>query len=697
MKVFTCINERGFFGNPQKYRNHLLVALQSLATNTSHEIILVVDGISLAGPLDNWLKEIGVLVVEHSLSFKEELASISRENRRVNFGVASGAFLRMDIPLIETDDEYALYVDSDVMVMSDFDLSGFKPETIAAAPEINPSDFRNLNSGVMLMNLPALRSLHPRLESSSGDLYDQGQINDFFRESIAHLPLEMNWKPYWGENATAQIIHWHGVKYPAARAQYLGLSNLVKWEKHERLYSRDVWGFEYWMRRYREILGGVPSQLLLNDFGPHGGSQVPVKFGFGPSNPAIVAGPSHVVRWTRNSVVGCTEEALPANQMIGYPGTPLWSKSFLERCLEESAKAQNLCLFVPDFRLGNEGVEDIRDRPIFLENPPVGISLNHICSPFDQEMRDRFLVALETWEELIGERLTLLFWSAFMRDVQNSLLGRHMLGGQYSNPNLSYSALRSSVKVANVVDLDGLFRFSNVELMRLIVDESSHPSEIGFRFLRAVLLESKPTVTAFLLAVRSVEQEILKVAIDAVKSVGGKILLTGDSQYLDTLIRYAGPVFLQRLGHAGLKVLPMRKVSVNETVVDSAGLQSETSHRNLPRIIFLVTDGQDVSAGQLEQLIRTKIYRSTPVIGLDWAQASQPVLKKRSDYRDIARGDGLVSVPAVNFTASESMLELGPLGIPTLTGLVAVLSELANSVATSRLADCSTQIGDRDD
>jgi hypothetical protein len=47
--------------------------------------------------------------------------------------------------------------------------------------------------------------------------WDQGAYRRFFRtkEGVAlwdKLPPELNWKPYWGDPATAAIVHFHGPK-----------------------------------------------------------------------------------------------------------------------------------------------------------------------------------------------------------------------------------------------------------------------------------------------------------------------------------------------------------------------------------------------------------------------------------------------------------------------------------------------------
>lgn len=43
-------------------------------------------------------------------------------------------------------------------------------------------------------------------------IYDQGYLNDYCYSSLTKLPLQLNWKPYWGYSDKAEIVHFHGMK-----------------------------------------------------------------------------------------------------------------------------------------------------------------------------------------------------------------------------------------------------------------------------------------------------------------------------------------------------------------------------------------------------------------------------------------------------------------------------------------------------
>jgi hypothetical protein len=82
-----------------------------------------------------------------------------------------------------------------------------------------------MNTGVMLMNPKRLREtqhefrnfISENLDVLKNAAWDQGAFRRFYRESDGtplwnKLPPELNWKPYWGKNPRAGIIHFHGPK-----------------------------------------------------------------------------------------------------------------------------------------------------------------------------------------------------------------------------------------------------------------------------------------------------------------------------------------------------------------------------------------------------------------------------------------------------------------------------------------------------
>lgn len=133
-----------------------------------------------------------------------------------------GHWLRLAIPHIDHDATLALYTDCDVVFLRRPRLGQLTPTFFAAAPEFAPDRWNYFNSGVMLLNLPAMRASAPALESflrdrladpaAAGQLDDQILLNQAYRGHWERLNPLYNWKPYWGFAPDAAILHFHGAK-----------------------------------------------------------------------------------------------------------------------------------------------------------------------------------------------------------------------------------------------------------------------------------------------------------------------------------------------------------------------------------------------------------------------------------------------------------------------------------------------------
>lgn len=73
-----------------------------------------------------------------------------------------------------------------------------------------------MNSGVMVMNVDSWREKREDLLNfTSNNLnlgLDQEILRVFLDRNYLLLPDRFNWKPYWGINPDAAILHWHGPK-----------------------------------------------------------------------------------------------------------------------------------------------------------------------------------------------------------------------------------------------------------------------------------------------------------------------------------------------------------------------------------------------------------------------------------------------------------------------------------------------------
>lgn len=213
MRWFFALNENspGFWD----YANLVQVAVHTARQYTTLQPVCIYDG--EANALTSWLEQAGVHVIRRSTF----LGAIT-----IQFSpIARGAYLRLEIPGVCREqgwtDEYVLYSDCDVMFQREVVplLQTLRPRFLALAPESAQAGTQ-LNSGVMLMHVPAweneiaalTQTFREHLAEALAPPYDQALILRHFAGRIDPLPLELNWKSYWPDNAAAAIVHFHGPK-----------------------------------------------------------------------------------------------------------------------------------------------------------------------------------------------------------------------------------------------------------------------------------------------------------------------------------------------------------------------------------------------------------------------------------------------------------------------------------------------------
>jgi hypothetical protein len=219
------------------YESLIKVAVHTALKETSLEPYFIYDGSE--GALVAWMRARGVTVLQRRTFLYDRLQELARErdNPRI-VTIGSGAYLRLEIPQLTQelgfDDEFALYTDCDVMFLRDVSpLESLRPRFFAVAPQHDPADWNAMNSGVMVMNLPALRRADARfrpfvrrfMEQSVPKSWDQAAYRRYYGRGFAaswlpalqprwdKLPIEYNWKTYWdGDWRAARILHLHGPK-----------------------------------------------------------------------------------------------------------------------------------------------------------------------------------------------------------------------------------------------------------------------------------------------------------------------------------------------------------------------------------------------------------------------------------------------------------------------------------------------------
>ncbi|WP_400766895.1 hypothetical protein [Methylosinus sporium] len=247
MKWYSCLNASAL----DRYAGHLRVAVRTAIDLAGLEPHLVFDG--EADRLRAILGHDAPVHIHSRRSGLIEAIEATPETPDWSRSIAAGAFLRLEIPLIETKDEFVLYTDCDVLFARPVELSPLRPRYFAAAPQHEPHEWSQFCSGVLLLNVPAMRAEYePLMRRARAALglphhYDQEALNAHFAGRWDHLPLAMHWKPYWGVEWGASIVHFHGPKAEDARrlaAAPAGADLL------SQLYARDPRGYAHFLRFY---------------------------------------------------------------------------------------------------------------------------------------------------------------------------------------------------------------------------------------------------------------------------------------------------------------------------------------------------------------------------------------------------------------------------------------------------------------
>lgn len=213
--------------NNKTYTDMLVATLASARKNTTLDLHCLYDG-NKTDKLYKILRKYDVVVHIKTIPFMDKIKKIytpefmqKHFNTQISDKSLQARFLRMMLPE-ETDDEYILYADTDIMFLQDIKLSDFEklPEYIGVCPEFEKSqDYTYFNAGVMLINIPKMREKYQEFldmincgKTATIECCDQGYLNDLYSGLFDKLPLEYNWKPYYGYTPNAKIVHFHGIK-----------------------------------------------------------------------------------------------------------------------------------------------------------------------------------------------------------------------------------------------------------------------------------------------------------------------------------------------------------------------------------------------------------------------------------------------------------------------------------------------------
>ncbi len=280
MKWFFALNEESLRSGREFWEDMIFAALRSARARTTLKPCMIFDG--GPDPLLPRLEALGVTVLRHRVSFYDRLQDHYGANPSL-VNIASGAFLRTEIPLLEQEEDVVLYTDCDVMFEGPVDLEVDLSSPFMCAPEFTRSDYANFNTGVMVMNLPHLRKSQAEFTGFIRDnldrfaTFDQDAYRLFYGARTGRLAEDYNWKPYWGLNPGARVVHFHGLK-PAGALHMLGHPDDATVPTYHTLFHTDREGYKHYLARWTHWARGDdrPSKdatgMLMNDSPPAAGA-----------------------------------------------------------------------------------------------------------------------------------------------------------------------------------------------------------------------------------------------------------------------------------------------------------------------------------------------------------------------------------------------------------------------------------------
>lgn len=220
MRWYFAIDEGGSGGDAGL---HARLAVRSAALAGALEPRLLYHG--ARNDFTGWMERHGVTVIDAEPPCLDALRAAEARGGFRAFSV--GHWLRLAIPLIDLDADFALYTDCDIAFLRPVDWRAIRPRVFAAAPEFAPDSWAYFNSGVMLLNLAAMRASQAAFEDvlragfaeADALLYDdQVALNQAFRGHWDRLDPGLNAKPYWPHDPNAGVLHFHGPKLPGIEA-----------------------------------------------------------------------------------------------------------------------------------------------------------------------------------------------------------------------------------------------------------------------------------------------------------------------------------------------------------------------------------------------------------------------------------------------------------------------------------------------
>lgn len=259
----------GVNDNSKMHKDLYLIALKSAIQNTTLKPILLYDGTD-----EKFCVEVekNATLVKHRTLFHNKI-NFQKQTQDWK-SIASGAFLRIDIPIIcknlGIQDNKVLYTDTDVIFLTDVDeLNTYNPSYFSICPEYDKQNYEIFNSGVMLINVQGMLNSYTEfvnfMEKNNYNFtaFDQGALQTFYKNKTDKLPLKFNHKPYWGMLDTAKIVHYHGPKYNNIKDYFNG-KIIPEYKNLYETVNKDIW--KYYLQLYESYSIGFDWKYYLDTY-----------------------------------------------------------------------------------------------------------------------------------------------------------------------------------------------------------------------------------------------------------------------------------------------------------------------------------------------------------------------------------------------------------------------------------------------
>lgn len=386
----------------------------------------------------------------------------------------------------------------------------------------------------------------------------------------------------------------------------------------------------------------------------------------------ITASASRWQEHTRNHLI---KTKLQPNSFIGIPGAPIWSKQQFELTRQKTGTSP-IAVLVPDFRFGN-GIclQQVTDESTFVDGF-VAIDQRALTNECDQQMLDRAIKALHLWNAEFGSRAQYVLWSLFCNQITDRLSGQHIHNQRYSHPTFDYELIISRLNGLNIVDLSILLQRPIYELTRLFIDSFGNPSHVGYLLLDKILCQGLNPLRAYNDAILEVETKFIELAHQISQAHGGKVLITGQSVWLDTIVRYVGTAGIQKLAQAGLVIAPLNISTVYGKPLEAI-VSSQKDLKDY-QAVFVVDAGADLSSTLSSKTnIDQNVWMTIPSISWEKIAAVTTAVRHGQMTAEEAQQKTIAQQTNAFITIMPRDLELGISNIPSFSGLTAMLDFFA--------------------